>query len=410
MRNSFTANCPLCQRLFGTGGHIALVLLMMLLTGIAGDVSAAADFAKDSVVVITVKDADGVITASSSGTVLRSDGLVATTCTIVTQWLLGTRHTLRIVTSDGTDMPMIDTLSCDKKTNSALIRVPAESLSPVIALRQKDIPRSAVLLSRISHKEVRRTALALTPRKVKTETLASSTSISEALAGGPVLNERGAALGIATVDRISRTTLVVPINRLFDHYEQYRLLQKKRRQIELLKQTGSTDPMIIRPIPPEIKQAQDQVNAQPANPEAYMSLGKAYDASRLYDQAVDAYRHVIRLDPGNFEGHINLGLAAYQAGRYREAANAYESALKLQSQSVAALIKLGAAYLILGEYSYAVSALKKAAAIEPKNPQARYNLGVAHFLNGDNDAAMVEYLHLNAVDPKRARSLFDLVN
>ncbi|HSW64849.1 MAG TPA: tetratricopeptide repeat protein [Dissulfurispiraceae bacterium] len=410
MQTSFTAKAPWHRRLLGTGAHSALVLFMVLLTGIAADISSAADSSKDSVVVITVRDADGVLAASSSGTVLRSDGLVATTCTIVTQWLLGARHTLRIVTSDGTDMPMIDTLFCDKKTNSALIRIPAEGLSPVIAFKQKDMPKSAVLLSRISPREVKRTTLALTPRKIKTETIASSTFISEALAGGPVLNERGAALGIATVDRISRTTLVVPLSRLFDHYEQYRRLQKKRRQIELLEQTGSADRSSIRPVPPEVMQAQNQVNAQPGNPEAYMSLGKAYDASRLYGQAVDAYRHAIRLDPGKFDGHINLGLAAYRAGRYREAVNAYESALRLQSQSVATLIKLGAAYLILGEYSYAVSALKKAAAIEPKNPQTRYNLGIAHFLNGDDNAAMVEYLHLNVIDPERARSLFDLVN
>lgn len=399
---------PSCRRLIRSVVLFSLSLLLMPSAHIGPRAAAAADFSKDSVVMITVKDAAGNPAAAASGTVLRSDGLVATTCTVVTKWLLGTRHTLRIVTSDGTDMPMIDTLSCDRKTNAALIRIPAEGLTPVIAAKQEAVPKSAVLFSRLSLRDVRKTKLTFSPRKKQAAPIISSTSVSEEQAGGPVLNERGAALGMASIDRTSRTASLVPMDTLFDLYEQYRKLQKKRKQIELLEERG--DRSAVHPLPAEVMQARKQVEAQPANPDAHLALGKVCEAARLFDCAVDAYRHVTRLDPARLEGHVGLGLATYRAGRYRESVQAYEQALRVQPRSVAALIKLGAAYLVLGEYPQAVSVLKKAAELEPKNPQTRYNLGVAQFLNGDKSAAMIEYLHLNAVDPERARSLFDLVN
>ncbi len=411
MRNSFTSKEPLYRRLLSAGAWFSVALSAFLLAADASGVSAAADFSENSVIVITIKDASGLPAATASGTVLRGDGLVATTCSVITQWLLGTRHTMRIVTSDGTDMPVIDVLSCDRKTNTALILIPAEGLRSVMALKQKDAPKSAVLLSRLSRQEVRRTPLSLIPPNKKSLAITSSTPVSESLAGGPVLNERGAALGIATLDRTSRTTMIVPIETLFDMYGQYRKLQKKRSQIELLERMGEGVYSEERSLPAEVIQAKRQVGAQPENPEAHLSLGKACYAAMLFGCAIDAYRTVVRLDPDRLEGHVNLGLASYRAGRYRDAANAYEGALRVQPQSASILIiKLGAAYLILGDYAQAVSILKNAANLEPKNPQARYNLGIAYFLNGDKNAAMTEYLHLNAIDPERARSLFDLLN
>ncbi len=372
MRNSFTSKAPLSRRLLRASAWFFVGLPASLLAADVSGVSATAAFSNDSsVVVITVKDAGGLPAATASGTVLRSDGLVATTCSVITQWLLGTRHSLRIVASDGTDMPVIDVLSCDRKTNAALIRIPAEGLSAVIALKRKEPSKSAVLLSRLSSRDVRKTALLLIPPKKKSLTITSSTPVSESLAGGPVLNERGAALGIATLDRTSRTTMIVPIDALFDMYGQYQKLQKKRSQIALPERMREGIRSGEESLPAEVTQAKKQVEAHPACTEAHLSLGRACNAARLFDCAIDGYRTVVRLDPGSLEGHINLGLASSRAGRNRDAANAYESALQIQPHSVAVLIKLGATYLILGEYSQAVFMLKKAVDLEPKNPQTR---------------------------------------
>ncbi|HMK43975.1 MAG TPA: tetratricopeptide repeat protein [Dissulfurispiraceae bacterium] len=370
--------------------------------------AAPADPIRDAVVAITVRDSVGLQIASASGTVLKSDGLVATTCSVVTAWLLSPQNTIRIMTSDGNDMPMIDALSCNRQTNSALIRLPAEGLIAVTTARPSGAAQTATLLSRISRTETKTTALKIPRQKAPRSAVPLLSGVPEYLAGGPVRNSHGETIGIATFEKGTKTGLLVPFSTLDDQLQQYRRLQKRLRQL-FENMLGPVKPS-QRPLPAEVVAAQQWFDSHPNDAAAAMALGEAFENARMHEQAADAYRKALILNPGLTDARIRLGLTAFRSGNYREAAAAFEEVLLARKDSAGILTKLSAAYLALGEYGKSVNLLTRAAELEPENAQIRYNLGVAHFLNGNKNGAMEQYLFLNPLDVERAKSLFDLVN
>ena len=120
------------------------------------------------------------------------------------------------------------------------------------------------------------------------------------------------------------------------------------------------------------------------------------------EEAVAAYRALLRLMPGSAEVHCNLGAALKGLNRLDDAAAAYGHAIALKPGYPAAYSNLGEALLALGRFDEAEAACRRAIACHPGPPQAYNNLGVALDRLGRTDEAMAAYGQAIALAPDYA--------
>lgn len=369
--------------------------------------SSAALTGKNTALSVTVKNRHQQAIKAVSGTVIDRDGLVATTCSVVISWLTETQSSLRVVTADGSDMPVLDVLGCSRKTNTAILRIPAEGLPMAPPMQKSAIPGSAWLAGRGNAGETKIVPIQIkVPKKKRPADMIPMTpSQPERLTGGAVLNDRGELIGIGT-SVSSGSTVLIPWEVLRGQRDQYQRLARKSRLLDAVaiqRPEASSEPY-------EVIAAQKRADTEPGNADAWIALGRACQAAHLWNRAITAWNRAALLDPRSSDIQLGLGISAYHAGRYRDAIAAYEKALRLKPDTVAIQIKMGAAWLITGEFRQAIDILKKAIEIDPNSASAHFNLGVAHYLNGDKNSAMIEYLRLKPLDTGLAKNLFDLMN
>ena len=69
--------------------------------------------------------------------------------------------------------------------------------------------------------------------------------------------------------------------------------------------------------------------------EAYSNLGNVFKERGQLQQALDNYRHAVRLKPEFVDGYINLAAALVSAGELHQAVEAYGTALRYNPVSLA---------------------------------------------------------------------------
>ena len=150
----------------------------------------------------------------------------------------------------------------------------------------------------------------------------------------------------------------------------------------------------------------------PGNPDGWAFLGRAYHATRRYDEAADAYKKAVELAPQNANyrttyglilglageleaglaelrkitsapgykdaiGWVNLGWIHRNMNKAQESIAAYQKGLALDPKQEQAALGLGWAYQYTKEYDKAIAAYNQAMQIDPKNASADANLGIA---------------------------------
>ena len=70
------------------------------------------------------------------------------------------------------------------------------------------------------------------------------------------------------------------------------------------------------------------IKQNPLLAEAYSNLGNVYKERGQLQEALDNYRHAVRLKPDFIDGYINLAAALVAAGDMEGAVQAYVSALQ----------------------------------------------------------------------------------
>ncbi len=68
--------------------------------------------------------------------------------------------------------------------------------------------------------------------------------------------------------------------------------------------------------------------------EAYSNLGNVYKERGQLQEALEDYRHAVRLKPDFIDGYINLAAALVAAGDMEQAVQAYVTALQYNSVSI----------------------------------------------------------------------------
>jgi len=147
---------------------------------------------------------------------------------------------------------------------------------------------------------------------------------------------------------------------------------------------------------------------EPDYPTAYYNLGVTYRELGRYNEAVEAYKQTILIQPDDAGAHYNLGEAYVKLGRYNEAVEAYKQAIRINPDYAAAYLNLGVAYGKLGRYNEAVEAYKQAIRIKADHANAHYNLGVAYGKLGRYNEEVEAYKQAIRIQPDHAEAYQNL--
>jgi len=113
----------------------------------------------------------------------------------------------------------------------------------------------------------------------------------------------------------------------------------------------------------------------PENPLRHDAVANLYLEDGHIDEAIDHYKHSLRLEPRSAQTHYNLGVALSMRNRRDEARVQFEEALRIDPAYAQAHNNLGALLHLLGRTDLAVEHYRRAATLRPDNVEAHANLG-----------------------------------
>ena len=153
------------------------------------------------------------------------------------------------------------------------------------------------------------------------------------------------------------------------------------------------------------------VVATRTNPDLIMArlmLGDLYREGGDYNNAVDQYEKLVKLDPYTWSNFYKLGVSYQFLQRLTEAAESYTHALKLNPDDPNSNMNLGLVDLYLGDADAAVQYCERATLLDPRSAAAFSNLGVALDAKGDYPRAEAAYRHSLDIDPENTTTLLNL--
>ncbi len=148
-----------------------------------------------------------------------------------------------------------------------------------------------------------------------------------------------------------------------------------------------------------------QVKEHPDSPIFVYHLAELYYRNGQYEEAVQNYAKVIKLEPKRGYAYLKMGTALNRLNRPKEAVPALQKAAELLPRPDLAYNNLAMAYSRLKETDKMIEALKKALAVKPKYAAARFNLGMAYLRKNDKAAATEQYQALLTFDKTMAKML-----
>lgn len=175
---------------------------------------------------------------------------------------------------------------------------------------------------------------------------------------------------------------------------------------------------ISKTYPPEediILKYKKILEKDPANIEAYISLGEAYyykgleaelernekDAKILFEECIKYYQNAINLDEGEKilpQSHYHLGIAYFKLSRhstnkdyYQQASHELKKSLRGKFETPELHIYLGHIYFKQGLFDDAINEYMKAKILNPNDVAAWYNLGWVYKVKGMPNNAITAF-------------------
>lgn len=102
-------------------------------------------------------------------------------------------------------------------------------------------------------------------------------------------------------------------------------------------------------------------------------LGNSYMAEKKYDQAIDTYRELLKIEPMHPSALANLGGSLANTKRFQEALEAYKSAIELNPGYAPFHVDLGGVYMSLRRWDESLAELNEAIRLDP-NRGDTYNM------------------------------------
>ncbi len=326
---------------------------LMLLVPVACSADADKVYRENSgavVVVVSINDKGHVI-GQGSGFIVREDGAVVTNYHVINMAadvkiklgmkvldVEGVLHTdpendLAIVKLEGSGYPKVKIGDANK------LKV-GEKIYVIGSPQGLENTISEGILSGIREVDRERKILQMTA------------AISPGSSGGPLFNENGEVVGVATflIAETQNLNFAMPIN---------------------LVTAGLTKKEAVSPR----DACQVDFNQTAA---CWYYQGLAFGTAGQFDRAAEAFRHSLAIDSKKTETYINLGVSYANMGRYPEAVEMLTQAVKIEPNHPEALSKLGVVYGQMGKYKDSLAVLKKSEALRPDNPENYYGMAVTY--------------------------------
>jgi tetratricopeptide (TPR) repeat protein len=119
--------------------------------------------------------------------------------------------------------------------------------------------------------------------------------------------------------------------------------------------------------------AQDNAEERQAKVDRLFQQGISYANQKKFDQAIEAYRELLKIEPKHPSALHNLGAALGNTRRHQEALEAFEAAVKLSPSQAQFHASLGGAYMSLRRWDESLAALNESVRLDPTNG-ATYNM------------------------------------
>ena len=113
----------------------------------------------------------------------------------------------------------------------------------------------------------------------------------------------------------------------------------------------------------------------PTSEEQLLLSGNRHFQQGKYDEALEDYNEVIRINPQDGEAYNNRGTTKDMLGRHEEALEDYNEAIRINSQFAEAYYNRGTTKDVLGRHEEAIVDYDQAIRINPQYAQAYYNRG-----------------------------------
>lgn len=123
------------------------------------------------------------------------------------------------------------------------------------------------------------------------------------------------------------------------------------------------------------------IKIEPNFVDAYYHLGLSYYRKAKFDQAITSLKQTLEFLPQDPNVWTKLGMAHYKKGDFDQAVKAYQEALKIEPENIEVLNNLGMTYDDLSRFDEAITVYQFALKIHPNHPQILSNLSIAKDLN-----------------------------
>jgi tetratricopeptide (TPR) repeat protein len=164
-----------------------------------------------------------------------------------------------------------------------------------------------------------------------------------------------------------------------------------------------TEEQILSPIDKITKPVDNDAEAMRHN-----DLGVAFVFKGDLGQAIDEFKHALRLQANYFAAHLNLANTLLDIGKHDDAIAEFKAALVLQPDDLKAHNDLGVALKEMGDLGGAIVEFKTVLRHRPHDVNAHNNLGVALKAMGDVDGAIAEYRTAASLQPNDINARFNL--
>ncbi|XP_071446569.1 UDP-N-acetylglucosamine--peptide N-acetylglucosaminyltransferase 110 kDa subunit isoform X2 [Hetaerina americana] len=152
------------------------------------------------------------------------------------------------------------------------------------------------------------------------------------------------------------------------------------------------------------------IKQNPLLAEAYSNLGNVYKERSQLQEALENYRHAVRLKPDFIDGYINLAAALVAAGDMEQAVQAYVTALQYNPDLYCVRSDLGNLLKALGRLDEAKACYLKAIETRPDFAVAWSNLGCVFNAQGEIWLAIHHFEKAVALDPNFLDAYINLGN
>ncbi|KAL7299273.1 hypothetical protein TKK_0007857 [Trichogramma kaykai] len=152
------------------------------------------------------------------------------------------------------------------------------------------------------------------------------------------------------------------------------------------------------------------IKQNPLLAEAYSNLGNVYKEKGQLPEALENYRHAVRLKPDFIDGYINLAAALVAAGDMEQAVQAYVTALQYNPELYCVRSDLGNLLKALARLDEAKACYLKAIETRPDFAVAWSNLGCVFNAQGEIWLAIHHFEKAVALDPNFLDAYINLGN